>query len=78
MTFATLEGDRAMAMADVRELDEALAKLAKEDQRAADVVELRYFAGLSVDQIADSMQLNRRTITRDWDFARAYLRAMLE
>jgi RNA polymerase sigma factor (TIGR02999 family) len=63
---------------DVLVLDEAIDKLAQEDKRAAEVVELRFFAGLSVEQIADSMQINRRTITRDWNFARAYLRAMLE
>jgi RNA polymerase sigma factor (TIGR02999 family) len=63
---------------DVMVLDDALTRLAHEDDRAAKVVELRYFAGLSVEQIADAMQLNRRTIARDWDFARAFLRASLE
>ncbi len=63
---------------DVLELNDGLDKLAQEDPRAARVVELRYFAGLTVDQIAAVMNLNRRTITRDWEFARAYLAALLQ
>lgn len=63
---------------DALVLNDALDRLAIEDERAAKVVELRYYAGLSVEQIADSMGLTRRTITRDWEFARAYLRSTLE
>jgi RNA polymerase sigma factor (TIGR02999 family) len=62
---------------DVLALDEAIEQLQKEDERAAQVVQLRYFAGLTLEQVADSMKLNRRTITRDWEFARAYLRDKL-
>jgi RNA polymerase sigma factor (TIGR02999 family) len=63
---------------DVLVLNDALERLAKEDARAARVVELRYFAGLQVEQIADLMGLNRRTITRDWDFAKAFLRSVID
>lgn len=63
---------------DVLVLNDALDRLAKEDARAARVVELRYFAGLQVEQIADLLGLNRRTITRDWDFAKAFLRSVIE
>ena len=63
---------------DVVALNDALERLGSEDQRAAKVVELRYFAGLSVEQIAALMGVNRRTITRDWNFARAFLQAELE
>lgn len=63
---------------DVVALNDALGKLSEEDERAAKVVELRYFAGLSVEQIAELMDVNRRTITRDWNFARAFLQAELE
>ncbi len=58
-------------------LNDALDKLCTEDQRAAKVVELRYFAGLSMEQIADVMSVDRRTVTRDWSFARAFLHAEL-
>jgi len=56
-------------------LDRALTRLEQTDARAAQVVELRYFAGLSLEQVADSLQLTRRTIDRDWCFARAFLKA---
>ncbi|MDC8016251.1 ECF-type sigma factor [Tahibacter soli] len=63
---------------DVIALNDALGRLEAEDRRAAKVVELRYFAGLPVEEIADIIGVNRRTITRDWDFARAFLHAELK
>lgn len=62
---------------DALALDEALILLAKEQPRAARVVELKYYAGLSSEEIASAMQLTRRTIARDWRFARAFLQAQL-
>lgn len=56
-------------------LDAALNALEQADARAARVVELRYFAGLSLEQVADTLGLARRTIDRDWRFARAFLKA---
>jgi len=41
------------------------------------VVELRYFTGLTLEQIADTMGLTRRTIDRDWRFARAFLKSAM-
>ena len=58
-------------------LDAALAQLGHDDTRAAQVVELRYFAGLSLEQIAEMLGLTRRTIDRDWRFARAFLHERL-
>ena len=55
-------------------LDEALGRLEATDPRAARVVELRYFAGLTPEQIAEALDLTRRTIDRDWRFARAFLK----
>lgn len=63
---------------DVLALDEALEKLSHEHPRAARVVELKYYTGISTEQIADAMNLTRRTITRDWQFARAFLRTLLD
>ncbi|MCB1571355.1 MAG: hypothetical protein KDI72_10025, partial [Xanthomonadales bacterium] len=48
------------------------------DARAAQVVELRYFAGLPPAQVATILQLTRRTVDRDWRFARAFLHAALD
>ena len=55
------------------QLDEALQALEKEDVRAAQVVELHYFAGLDMSQIAKCLGVTRRTIDRDWRYARAFL-----
>jgi RNA polymerase sigma factor (TIGR02999 family) len=54
-------------------LDEALAKLAKEDPVKAKLVELRYFAGLTVEQAAEILNFSPRTIKRYWRYTRAWL-----
>lgn len=59
-------------------LDEALTRLEQNDERAARVVEMRYFAGLSPEQTAEMLGLTRRTIDRDWRYARAFLHTALE
>jgi RNA polymerase sigma factor (sigma-70 family) len=64
--------DEAVAM------EAALARLERTDTRAARVVELRYFAGLSLEQAAQVLGVARRTVDRDWEFARAFLHAELE
>lgn len=73
----TAEDDAlALRSADqVIALDAALAHLADADARAAEVVELRYFCGLSADEVAEVMRTSRRTVTRDWAFALAFLRS---
>ena len=54
-------------------LDEALARLAFEDPLKADLVKLRFFAGLSIDQTAEILGISRATAIRHWSFARAWL-----
>ncbi|HET6632026.1 MAG TPA: ECF-type sigma factor [Rhodanobacteraceae bacterium] len=54
-------------------LDAALEDLQREDPRAAQAVELRYFAGLTLEQIAETLGVARRTVDRDWRFARAFI-----
>jgi RNA polymerase sigma factor (TIGR02999 family) len=58
-------------------LDAALRELGKIDARAAQVVELHYFAGLPLIRVAEVLELNRRTIDRDWAFARAFLESQI-
>lgn len=58
---------------DVLILDQALTRLAASDQRKARVVELRYFGGLSVNEIADTMKASERTVARDMRVAMAWL-----
>jgi RNA polymerase sigma factor (TIGR02999 family) len=55
------------------ELDEALDRLAERDALMARVVELRYFAGLSVEEAADALDASPRTVNRAWTAARAWL-----
>jgi RNA polymerase sigma factor (TIGR02999 family) len=56
-------------------LDAALERLERNDARASQVLELHYFAGLTVEQIADTLELGLSTINRDWRFACAFLKA---
>jgi RNA polymerase sigma factor (TIGR02999 family) len=63
--------------ADLLDLDQALTELEELSPRQARVVELRYFSGLSVPEIATALGLNPRSVDRDWATARAWLRARL-
>jgi RNA polymerase sigma factor (TIGR02999 family) len=66
--------DAASIIADhAIEIDDALRRLAIAQPRAAQVVELHYFAGIDFEKIAELLDLNRRTVHRDWTFARAWL-----
>jgi len=58
---------------DLLALDEALTKLAEEDREVADLVKMRYFAGLSFEQSATILGVSRRTADRYWAYARAWL-----
>ena len=58
---------------EVLRLNDALGRLEKLDPQAAEVVKLRVFAGLTVEQAAASMGIGERTVKRDWQFARAWL-----
>jgi RNA polymerase sigma factor (TIGR02999 family) len=55
-------------------LDGAIDRLAAVDERAARVIELRYFAGLTAEQAAEALGTSKRTADRDWQFALAFLR----
>jgi len=57
----------------LEDLDRSLQKLAQSDPRKAQVVELRYFAGLSIEESAEVMQCSSMTVKRDWAFAKAWL-----
>jgi RNA polymerase sigma factor (TIGR02999 family) len=71
-----LEGVASVSTAAPEELlviDEAIEKLAAQDAQAADLVKLRYFAGLSVPEAADLIGLPRSTAYEHWAYARAWL-----
>ena len=59
--------------ADVLAVDMALELLAVEDPRKAQVVELRFFGGLSIEETAEALGISARTVHTDWAFARAWL-----
>jgi RNA polymerase sigma factor (TIGR02999 family) len=59
---------------DILELDDALSRLAAIDPRPARVVELRYFVGLSVEEVAEVLRVSPATVKREWAVARAWLR----
>lgn len=62
---------------DLLALDEALHKLAEIDPQKAQIVELRYFGGCSIDETAEALGISTATVERDWRFARAWLRTAL-
>jgi RNA polymerase sigma factor (TIGR02999 family) len=67
----TAEPDQLLA------LDEAVAKLARGDPAAARLVELRYFAGLTVEDAGKALGISTATAYRHWNYARAWLHAEL-
>jgi RNA polymerase sigma factor (TIGR02999 family) len=80
-TRVTLNGDEMqLAIASAEEalaIEAALEQLARAQPRAAEVLELRYFAGLSVDRTAEVLGMAPRSVDRDWRFARAFLHERL-
>ncbi|PAP77747.1 hypothetical protein BSZ37_15485 [Rubrivirga marina] len=70
-------GDEETAADQVLALDGALHRLAERDAGLAQLVELRFFGGLEMTEVAEVMGVSRRTVTRHWARARAYLRADL-
>ena len=58
-------------------LDEALIRLEGEAPRTHQIVELRFFGGLSIDETAEVMSISARTVKREWSFGRAWLRGEL-
>ena len=58
-------------------LDEALAALSEDYPRRSQVVELRYFGGLTNDEIAEVLKVSPATVERDWRYARAWLHQKL-
>jgi RNA polymerase sigma factor (TIGR02999 family) len=77
--FELTEGDRVVIPDPdtLLAVDEALAKLAGEDESSATIARLRLFAGLTVEEAADALGVSRATAFRDWAYARAFLTAAL-
>jgi RNA polymerase sigma-70 factor (ECF subfamily) len=75
----TLEPSRSpdLSIEEILSLSAALDKLARLDERQARIVELRFFAGLTVPEVADALDVSTRTVEGDWMHARAWLRREL-
>jgi RNA polymerase sigma-70 factor, ECF subfamily len=69
--------DRPVSIEVALALDDALTKLAAVDARQAQVVELRFFGGLTVPEVAEALGVSARTVEGEWTHARAWLRRML-
>ena len=68
-----LPGHEDPHAADVLTMDDALTALAALDQRKAQVIELRFFGGLTVEETASALDVSVKTVVRDWTFAKAWL-----
>jgi RNA polymerase sigma factor (TIGR02999 family) len=76
----TLDEDMLVSIeprADVVALDDALTALANIDERKSQVVELRFFGGLSIEEAAEVLKVSPDTVKRDWKLAKAWLRREL-
>jgi len=70
-------GKKGLGNEELMDLDEAIEELAKIDERQARVVELRFFGGLTVKEVAEALEVSERTADGDWAKARAWLKARL-
>ncbi|MBV9081344.1 MAG: RNA polymerase subunit sigma-70, partial [Acidobacteriaceae bacterium] len=76
---AKLSLDEALAPADEKDvnlvaLDDALKALAQADPQQSRLVELRYFAGLTIEETADVLKISPATVKREWTTAKAFLK----
>ena len=63
---------------EILDIDEALTRLAAEDSRAARLIQLRYFAGLSIEEAADVVGISRSTAYEHWSYAKVRLKTLLD
>jgi len=70
-------GGAEVSIEEVLSVDEALERLAQLDPQQTRIVELRYFAGLTVEETAEALGISARTVKRDWAMASAWLRTEL-
>lgn len=80
MNRVTLDGQCLIERptVDLIGLEEALTKLSELDERMARVVEMRFFGGLEVREVADALAVSPRVVEHDWDLARAWLHRELQ
>jgi RNA polymerase sigma factor (TIGR02999 family) len=77
LSLDVVEVAETASLDEVLAIDEAIQRLAAAQPRAADVVRLRFFAGLGEEEAAQALGLSERTVRREWSFARAFLFRLL-
>jgi RNA polymerase sigma factor (TIGR02999 family) len=73
VSLSLAEGEPSGPDVDLIAVDDALERLAKVDARKARVVELKFFGGMTTEEIAEVLAISRATVEREWSFARAWL-----
>lgn len=78
MTLLEAAAEQPVAEVDVQELDEILTRLARLSPLQASIVELRYFAGFTIDETAAALGIGSATVKRDWALAKAWIFLQLQ
>ena len=73
VTLGDVEVGAGLPLEDLLALDDAIQRLEGQDPRMAEIVRLRFFAGLSVEETAKALEVSERTVKREWAVARAWL-----
>lgn len=73
VTLGDVQVGTVLPLEDLLALDEAIQRLEEQDPRMAEIVRLRFFAGLSVEETAQTLAVSERTVKREWAVARAWL-----
>ena len=73
VSLSAAENLSAQDSINLMALDEALKKLAAVDERKSRIVELKFFGGLSIEEIAEVLSISHATVEREWTMARAWL-----
>jgi RNA polymerase sigma factor (sigma-70 family) len=71
------QGDEADSDEDITSIDEALTRLAAIDNRQVQIVQMRYFGGLTIEETAQALEISDATVKREWALARAWLKREL-
>ena len=77
LSLTDVSGSVGSCEKDLIEVDQALERLSRLDERAARIVELRFFAGMTENEITEVLEISPATLHRDWQFARAWLLTQL-
>jgi RNA polymerase sigma factor (TIGR02999 family) len=78
VTLSDITAGNSESVVDLEAIETALTQLSEQDERAARVVELRFFGGLPESAVAETLGVSERTVRNDWRMARAWLRCALD